>query len=300
MYTQTEASYNVKIKKLFTICFFSLIVSYAFTGGVSEAQISYPELFVSQVQLQEHSQEISPNFKYILEDGQIHNSYTEDRESLRKLFSPDIEHIVSSSFYSKSFSIIEIDKSQIPSIQLDDNAVWLDTSNSPTEKILQGNNFSALGFQTKNVVYHRYEGQNPLFDAENAYNTMSYTTVTNETEQVLERFLFFRWTGKNMGVNLDTYMYAIDTYTGLVFAYVKIGTWNSAFGVEVPVKYDPIDIYKSNEDSARFFFEYDPIGYVSKESTIVLFDWYVEKTKANLKTQLMAHLPLGKSPYFIP
>ncbi len=274
--------------------------AFMFAVGASDARSESPNLFASQEEIRLRTENISQNFAYLLPNGEIHPGYTGNKDELLQMLSPDIQHIVSANFLTTSFSITEISRGQIPTIHLENNTLWEETSSNYNENITYGNDFSALGFKTSNVAYYRYDGENPLFSPNSLYNSMLYTTIGSEEKKVLERFVFYRWTGENMGIDLDTYMYAIDTYTGLVFTYVKIGSWKSAFGVEVPTRYDPVDIYKAQNETPHLFFEYDPIGYISKEGVLVLHDWYIKKTKEKLANQLVSSLPVGKSPYYIP
>ncbi len=271
-----------------------------FASGENDARSDSPDFFASEQEVHNRISSVSENFKYILPNGNIHKDYTGDKSKLESLFSPDIQSLTTSDYYFKSFTIQEIDNGQIPKIQLLDNTSWTIMDSDFYEYASQGESFSALGLKTNNVVYLRYNGQNPLFSANSAYNAMTYTDTNAIDQKVLDRFMFFRWQGTNMGIDLDTYMYAIDTFTGLVFTYVKIGAWKGAFGFEVPTRYDPIDIYTFLDGNPRLFFEYDPIGYVSKDGFIILHDWYIEKTKQKLQTQLESHLPTGRSPYYVP
>ncbi len=282
---------------IFTFSFLSLHTA-LYSGGVTEKDMS--EIYATHEQIETQSQNISKNFMYILPDGNIDPSYEGNKENLQAMFSPDIAYLKTSDFYTQAYTITEIDKGQIPKIHLQDIADWKKTDTTNTEQSTTGKNFSALGFKTRNVQYFRYTGENPLFSPTSEYNNLSYSGIDTTTEKVLDRFLFYRWTGSNMGIPLDTYMYAIDTYTGLVFTYVKIGEWTGAFGVEVPTRYDPIEMYKAEDGKPKLFFEYDPIGYISKDKELVLYDWYIEKTKAKLKEQLSDHHPVGKSPYYNP
>ncbi len=291
---------NTQKKYIFIILTLLHACTFMFAVGASDARSESPKLFATQEEIRLRTENISQNFAYILPNGEVHPEYTGNKHELAQVLSPDIQYIQSSAFSTTSFTITKISRGQIPSIHLEKNALWESTSSNYNEKTTYGKDFSALGFKTNNVAYYRYDGENPLFSPNSLYNSMLYTTIGSEEKRVLERFVFYRWTGENMGIDLDTYMYAIDTYTGLVFTYVKIGSWKSAFGVEVPTRYDPIDIYRAQNSSPRLFFEYDPIGYISKEGLLVLHDWYIEKTKEKLADQLVAHLPIGKSPYYMP
>ncbi len=292
---------NIKTYILFCIILALIHIDASiYASGESEARTDFPHLFATQKQLENRISEVSENFAFILPNGKIHQTFHEKEKSLYQTFSPDMQHLSTSDFKTKAFTIIKIDREQIPHIKIDGNTQWRLSNKLKNEKKINGEDFSALGFKTREVKYYRYDGSNPLFTPNSSYNTMSYISVDGAEKPVLERFLFYRWTGVNMGVDLETYMFAIDTYTGLVFTYVKIGAWKSAFGVQIPTNYDPIDYYKTQDGSPRFFFEYDPVGFVSKEGDIILYDWYIERTKENLKEQLLSYAPLGKSPYYIP
>ncbi len=285
-----------------SICIIQLVVICATINAVGkyDARNVYPDQFAPLEQIETKFQDLSPNFQYIRPNGHIHDTFEGNKDELMKKFSPDIKHLKTDDFYIKEFSISEISKGQIPTINLKETVNWEQQDKNYAEYISLGEDFFALGFKTQKVIYYRYNGKNPLFPAHSLYNNKQYTTLENETENVLDRFIFFRWTGKNMGITLDTYMFAIDTYTGLVFTYVKIGSWENAFGVEIPSRYDPIDAYKTYNNQPHLFFEYDPIGYISKDGELILYDWYIKKTQEKLEVQLEAMLPIGKSPYYVP
>lgn len=197
------------------------------------------------------------------------------------------------------FIILDIDKNQIPHIYCIPDNNWNKSDTVVNEYIKAGESFHSLSFKTKNVQYYKYSAMNPLLAPNHSYNNSFYTTLEGEKKNVLDRFVFFRWTGSTMGIELDTYMYAVDTYTNFVFTYVKIGAWKEAFGVQVPLRYDPLDIYSLEDGQLRWFFEYDPVGYIAKDGELVFYDWYPQMIQKKLEEQLEINLPLGKSPYFV-
>ncbi|MFI3257449.1 MAG: hypothetical protein R3Y36_04040 [Spirochaetales bacterium] len=283
---------------LYVFIFLSIFCLPSYSVGKNDALDYVGHWLANEQQFAKTLQQLPSTFKYILPNGEIHPDYEGEHDALVALFSPRIDELSNIVVADRSFTVAEINKEQTPTMHFKNEGQWLVSNEVRGESKYRGEDFYALGFKAQHVMYYRYSGKSPFFEPTDYYNRASYHSASGEIENVLSRFMFYRWTASSMGVPLDNYMLAVDTYTGLVFSFVKISTWNSFFGIEVPVSYGPVDIYEGQDGHFHWFFEYDPIGYLDADGTVILHDWYIENTKQKVSEQLFHQLPLGKSPYY--
>ncbi|AEM21605.1 hypothetical protein Bint_0980 [Brachyspira intermedia PWS/A] len=105
---------------------------------------------------------------------------------------------------------------------------------------------------------YQYVANNPLYSKE------------GYLEGRLDRFNFYSINGKASVATLRQYLIAVDTYSKFIFAFGAItGTQNVA-GDEVPISFEAIE----KHGDKRPFFEYDPIGYVKEDGSVVLYEHY--------------------------
>ena len=122
------------------------------------------------------------------------------------------------------------------------------------------NNTAQGGFRINPMTVYQYRGKNPLVQSSSAYNKAPQ----------LERFYFYRFSGKALVVELDNYLAAVDTYSKFLFAYGKITSYTSAVGQYIPKKYQAVELFAEE----RPFYEYDPIGYVNEDGSVILYQEY--------------------------
>ncbi len=143
--------------------------------------------------------------------------------------------------------------------------------------------WTAQGITMKPLTIYRYNHKNPLVAADGAYNTSDR----------LDRFFFYRIIGAakvaGIGANLDQYLIAVDSYSKFVFAYAKVTSTESVMGNAVPNGFGPVENFGEN----RFFYEYDPIGYVKESGELVLYQEYRD---AMLATKSIGFFPAIKDP----
>lgn len=140
-------------------------------------------------------------------------------------------------------------------------------------------------------TYYKYKGKNHKYAYNGKYNTGAHG-------ERMERFYFYRFTGTAVGVSLDNALIAIDKYTKLAFAYAKPVSFGS-FGN--PTSWKAID-----EKSEYKFYEYDPVGIVSNDGSVELYDWFKNNLKAgnyepflgDLTRDVANYNKPGRSPYF--
>lgn len=139
--------------------------------------------------------------------------------------------------------------------------------------------WKAQGITMNPLKVYRYNHKNPLIVAEGTYNDSPR----------MERFLFYRIIGDASIVHLDQYLIAVDTYSKLVFAYAKVDKIKELLGNKVPISFEPVE----NFGEKKFFYEYDPIGYVKENGEVVLYQEYKD---AMIATDSVGFFPAVKDP----
>lgn len=143
--------------------------------------------------------------------------------------------------------------------------------------------WTAQGITMKPLTIYRYNHKNPLVAADGAYNASNR----------LDRFFFYRIIGAakvaGIGANLDQYLIAVDSYSKFVFAYAKVTSTESVMGNAVPNGFEPVE----NFGEKKFFYEYDPIGYVKETGEVVLYQEYKD---AMIATDSVGFFPAVKDP----
>ncbi len=117
----------------------------------------------------------------------------------------------------------------------------------------------------RNMTVYQYRGKNPLVYSKCEYNQMPE----------MERFYFYHFTGSTAGIPLNNYLAAVDTYSRFLFVYGEI---TEASSVGIPEAYQTVEVSERAEKRAdgtpRPFYEYDPIGYVKSDGTVMLYQEY--------------------------
>ncbi|MEI0541120.1 hypothetical protein R4L22_10275 [Brachyspira pilosicoli] len=149
-----------------------------------------------------------------------------------------------------------------------------DWNNKPAQyyKGIDGENYadsSLMKADITDLTVYKYESENPL------YSSSGYLPGR------IDRFNFYSINGKAAIVTLKQYLIAVDTYSKFIFAYGEITKVETVFGGEkVPMGFEAIEKYAEK----RPFFEYDPIGYVKDDGSVVLFEHYIKEFVASPTT----------------
>ncbi|WP_300366896.1 hypothetical protein [Brachyspira sp.] len=124
-----------------------------------------------------------------------------------------------------------------------------------------GENYVKSGPLTVGITalkVYKYAGNNPL------YSSLGYLPGR------MDRFNFYSINGKASLASLKQYLIAVDTYSKFVFAFGAITGTETVMGDKVPNAFEAVE--KHGEKKA--FYEYDPIGYVTENGSIILYDHY--------------------------
>ena len=141
---------------------------------------------------------------------------------------------------------------------------------------IDGENYadsSVMKSSITDLKVYKYKGYNPL------YSSSGYLPGR------IDRFNFYAINGKAVVVTLKQYLIAVDTYSKFIFAYGEITKVDevSIAGLikeKVPMGFEAIEKYAEK----RPFFEYDPIGYVKDDGSVVLFEHYIQEFVASPTT----------------
>ncbi len=166
---------------------------------------------------------------------------------------------------------------------------------------IDGENYADSSIMKSSITdlkVYKYAGYNPLYDS------------SGYLPGRIDRFNFYAINGKAVVVTLKQYLIAVDTYSKFVFAYGEITkvdevTVAGIIKEKVPSQFEAIEKYADK----RPFFEYDPIGYVKEDGSVVLYKHYIDEFVASPTTyEPKIHLEFtsiaehkedgqGRSPY---
>ena len=127
----------------------------------------------------------------------------------------------------------------------------------------------------KQVHYYRYKNMHPL--------DSSYYTQDANTVNFLQRFCFYRFTGKTLLPWVDVYLFALDMHTGLLFSYAMPTRFDKILGHSIPRNWAALEShpYVKEKFPDKKFYEFDPIGAIQPNGKILLYDWMSKQNKQN-------------------
>ena len=152
----------------------------------------------------------------------------------------------------------------------DDTRNWIqggaDWNNIPAEYYngKDGENYAESGLLTvdiDNLKVYRYAGENPL------YSSLGYLPGR------MDRFNFYSINGNASIATLKQYLIAVDTYSKFIFAFGAITNTETIMGDKVPTAFEAVE----KHGDKKAFYEYDPIGYVKDDGSVILYDHYKDE-----------------------
>ncbi|WP_300366905.1 hypothetical protein [Brachyspira sp.] len=217
----------------------------------------------------------------------------------------DENYIFNGSIIDKWFMKVNFGRGNVPDYKFfmpQDGRTWVQKDSLKNEFSFDassdGNKVThPITVSISGMIVYKYVNKNPLIDAKGSYNASDR----------LKRFIFIRIDGSAAGTPMDNYLIAIDKYSKFIFAYAKITKTGSTLGQKYPTEFDAIERYADK----RKFYEYDPIGFISEDGTVTLFDEYkrqmeagatdyvpsVHKTSDGKPRKLATRNNPGRSPY---
>ncbi|MEI0447020.1 hypothetical protein R4J03_08165 [Brachyspira intermedia] len=124
-----------------------------------------------------------------------------------------------------------------------------------------GENYVVSGILTVSITglkVYKYPGNNPL------YSSLGYLPGR------MDRFNFYSINGEASVAPLKQYLIAVDTYSKFIFAFGAITGTKNVMGQAVPTSFEAVE----KHGDKKAFYEYDPIGYVTKDGNVILYDHY--------------------------
>lgn len=164
----------------------------------------------------------------------------------------------------------------VPVYAMQQENVWVSNDASKGEFVhAKAPNTTGQGYSISNVYWYQYQGKNPVYAADGNYNQSLQVTAANNPK--LSRFYFYRFTGDTLSPSLDNFLFAVDTYSKLMFAFAYPTKTEAVFGNNVPKAWGPIDGNAFLGTNYQFYM-YDPVGYVEKKDdggyNVVLYQWF--------------------------
>ena len=163
----------------------------------------------------------------------------------------------------------------VPEYAMQKEDVWVSKDTSKSEFIhAKAPDTTGQGYGISNVNWYQYRGKNPLYAADGSYNTT--LQLTSNLKPKLSRFYFYRFTGDTLSPSLDNFLFAVDTYSKLMFAFAYPTKTENVFGNNVPKAWGPTD-GEAFLGTTYQFYMYDPVGYVEKvdgQYNVVMYDWF--------------------------
>ena len=101
--------------------------------------------------------------------------------------------------------------------------------------------------------------------------------LDSEEAEKQKRFYFYRFTGTAAaGTKLDNSTFCVDTYSKFLFFYSEPATKTETFGNIIPSDWkDYADASAgSHTQRDKKFYEYDPVGYVMEDGSVVIYNWF--------------------------
>ena len=167
------------------------------------------------------------------------------------------------------------DNNNVPQYAMQSGDVWVTRDTAKGEFVhAKAPNTTGQGYEIKNVHWYQYRGLNPLYAADGTYNSVLQKTAQGNPK--LSRFHFYRFTGDTLSPSLDNFLFAVDTYSKLMFAFAYPTKMESVFGNNVPKAWGPTDGSAFLGTTYQFYM-YDPVGYVEKvdgKYNVVMYDWF--------------------------
>lgn len=189
---------------------------------------------------------------------------------------PEKEDFPHTDFETMSLVGTYFNNSNVPVYAMKEENVWVSHDATKAEFVhAKAPDTEGQGYGISNVHWYQYRGKNPVYAADGNYNkSLQFTTKGNPK---LSRFYFYRFTGDTLSPSLDNFLFAVDSYSKLMFAFAKPTASKSVFGNNVPTAWGPTDSEPFIGQVYQFYM-YDPVGYVEKMDdgsyNVVLYQWF--------------------------
>ena len=174
-----------------------------------------------------------------------------------------------------------ISNANVASYRFEAVTAWQDNDSGEHLYVGQSGKGSIIGEGQINkawdLKYYMYKTREDRWVKSNHFNP----NLTTEEATKQKRFYFYRFTGKaSAGTNLDNSTFCVDTYSKFLFFYSEPAAI-STLGVPSGWQDYAAPSTGDHTQRAKKFYEYDPVGYVMEDGTVVIYNWFKAKIMGN-------------------
>ena len=180
-----------------------------------------------------------------------------------------------------------ISKANVASYRFEAVTSWQDNGSGEHLYVGQSGKGSIIGEGQINkawdLKYYMYKTREDRWVKSNHFNP----NLTTEEATKQKRFYFYRFTGTaSAGTNLDNSTFCVDTYSKFLFFYSEPAAI-STLGVPSGWQDYAAPSTGDHTQRAKKFYEYDPVGYVMEDGTVVIYKWFEAKIMGNNYSPVM-------------
>ena len=174
-----------------------------------------------------------------------------------------------------------ISKENVASYRFEAITSWQNSGNGEYLYAGQNGKGSVIGEGQFNkawdLKYYVYKTRQDRWAKSNRFNP----NLTTEEAAKQKRFCFYRFTGEaSASTHLDNSTFCVDTYSKFLFFYSEPAVIST---LGVPSNWQDYDAPSTGKHTHRDkkFYEYDPVGYVMEDGTVVIYNWFKAKIMGN-------------------
>ena len=174
-----------------------------------------------------------------------------------------------------------ISKENVASYRFEAITSWQNSGNGEYLYVGQNGKGSVIGEGQLNkawdLKYYVYKTRQDRWAKSNRFNP----NLTTEEAAKQKRFCFYRFTGEaSASTHLDNSTFCVDTYSKFLFFYSEPAVIST---LGVPSNWQDYDAPSTGKHTHRDkkFYEYDPVGYVMEDGTVVIYNWFKAKIMGN-------------------
>lgn len=153
---------------------------------------------------------------------------------------------------------------------------WTDKGNGEYEYVGRVGKGSIIGNGQQNktwdLKYYMYKTRKDRWMESDHFDP----GLTVEEAEKQKRFYFYRFTGKTASPTLNNSTFCVDTYSKFLFFYSEPATKTETFGNIIPSNWKDYESESHDKHTKRDkkFYEYDPVGYVMEDGSVVIYNWF--------------------------
>ena len=171
----------------------------------------------------------------------------------------------------------DITLTNIASYKFEPVTPWINKGNGEYEYVGRNGKGAVIGNGQQNktweLKYYMYKTRKDRWMESNHFDP----GLSAEEAEKQKRFYFYRFTGEaSAGTHLNNSTFCVDTYSKFLFFYSEPATKGEVFGNIIPSNWKDYesesDVHHTKRD--KKFYEYDPVGYVMEDGSVVIYNWF--------------------------